>query len=127
MELAEKAGSGLIRMRKAMRAYKLSVPRIKAADKHWFSIYFVRPEMERIIEHKPLPARLVVEGVNKGVNEGVNVLTDYIVRNPGKRTPQIAQALAIPPKTIERWLKKLKSEGKIKYEGSSKTGGYYKK
>ena len=77
MELAEKAGSGLIRMRKAMRAYKLSVPRIKA-DKHWFSIYFIRPEMERIIEHKPLPARVAVEGLNEGLNEGLKTLLSAI-------------------------------------------------
>jgi len=33
--------------------------------------------------------------------------------------------LHTPSKTIERWLKKLKDEGKIEFKGSSKTGGYY--
>jgi len=28
-------------------------------------------------------------------------------------------------RTIERWLRKLKNEGKIEFIGSSKTGGYW--
>ena len=40
-------------------------------------------------------------------------------------TPHIATAIKAPFKTLERWLKKLKEEGKIKYQGSAKTGGYY--
>jgi len=58
-------------------------------------------------------------------SEGVNSVIGYIKQNPGKRAPYIAKAISIPLKTLERWLKKLKFEGKIKYEGSAKTGGYY--
>lgn len=65
------------------------------------------------------------EGVNEGVNEGVKFLLEYIRKNPGKRAPYIAIMIKIPLKTLERWLKKLKVERKIKYKGSSKTGGYY--
>jgi len=28
------------------------------------------------------------------------------------------------PKTLERWIKKLKDENKIEYKGSKRTGGY---
>jgi len=62
---------------------------------------------------------------SEGVSEGVNSVIGYIKQNPGKRAPYIAKAISIPLKTLERWLKKLKFEGKIKYEGSAKTGGYY--
>ena len=61
----------------------------------------------------------------EGVSEGVNSIIEYIKQNPGKRAPYIAKASGVPLKTLERWLKKLKAEGKIKYEGSAKTGGYY--
>jgi prophage antirepressor-like protein len=44
---------------------------------------------------------------------------------PGKRIASIAGEINRPPKTIERWIKKLRDEGKIKFRGSRKTGGYY--
>lgn len=120
MELAEKAGSGLIRMRKAMKAYKLSVPRIKA-DKHWFSIYFIRPEMERIVGDKPLPARVVVEGLN----EGLKTLLSAIKENPGIKAKDLNPLLnGRPVKTIERQIKTLIENNLIERRGSRKTGGY---
>ena len=32
--------------------------------------------------------------------------------------------LGVPSKTLERWIKQLKEEDKIKFIGSKKTGGY---
>ncbi|MFZ2356420.1 MAG: winged helix-turn-helix domain-containing protein, partial [Candidatus Omnitrophota bacterium] len=65
------------------------------------------------------------EGVNEGVSEGVKLLVEYIRKNPGQRVPSISQAINIAPKTLERWLRKLKSEGKVNFKGSAKTGGYW--
>jgi ATP-dependent DNA helicase RecG len=71
------------------------------------------------------------EGVNlksEGVNlesEGVNLLFELIRLNSGQRIPFFTSKLNVPPKTIERWIKKLRDEHKIIYTGSSKTGGYY--
>lgn len=45
MELVEKAGSGLVRIEKAMLDYKLDKPDIKA-DRNWFHITFKRPELQ---------------------------------------------------------------------------------
>src|SRR3989344_1863405 len=45
LELVEKAGSGLVRIQRAMKEYKLSSAEIKA-DKNWFSIAFKRPDLE---------------------------------------------------------------------------------
>jgi len=65
------------------------------------------------------------EGINGGVNEGINRLMEIIRKNPGKRVVEIAAALNIPSKTIERWLKKLREQGRVAFIGSRKTGGYF--
>ena len=62
--------------------------------------------------------------INEGINEGIKKLYNYIKNNPHKRTSQISKDLQVPIKTLERWIKKLKEEGKIEYVGSKKTGGY---
>ena len=64
------------------------------------------------------------EGVNKGVNEGVNSLLELIKNNPNKRSTFFSKELNTSVKNIERWIKQLKNENKIKFEGSPKTGGY---
>ena len=48
------------------------------------------------------------------------MIIEYVGNNPGKRAPYIAKALGVPLKTLERWLKKAKAEGKIKYEEAQK-------
>ncbi len=71
--------------------------------------------------------RLEVGGVSEGVSEGVSDLLAFIKANPNLRTPQLEKHLNVPVKTLERWLKQLKNDGKIEFRGSSKTGGYYVK
>jgi len=39
----------------------------------------------------------------------------------------LAEKTKVPQKTIERWLRELKTEKKAVYRGSPKTGGYYAK
>ena len=67
----------------------------------------------------------ISEGINGGVNEGINRLLEFIRKNPGKRVVEIAAALNIPSKTIERWIKKLKEQGEIIFSGPRKSGGYF--
>jgi ATP-dependent DNA helicase RecG len=67
----------------------------------------------------------VSEGINGGVNEGINRLFEFIRKNPGKRVVEIAAALNVPSKTIERWIKKLREQGRVIFTGSRKTGGYF--
>jgi ATP-dependent DNA helicase RecG len=62
---------------------------------------------------------------NEGVNEGVNRLLKSIGDRPGLRMPELSKLLAVPSKTVERWLKQLKEQNKIIFKGASKTGGYY--
>ena len=64
-------------------------------------------------------------GLNEGVNKGEKNLFEILKKYPNKRTPFFSEKLAVPTKTIERWMKKLRIENKIEFTGSSKTSGYY--
>ena len=66
----------------------------------------------------------VSEGVNEGVNEGVKSLYELIKNKPNNRSTYFAKELDTSVKNIERWLKQLKDEEKIAFQGSPKTGGY---
>ena len=65
------------------------------------------------------------EGINGGVNEGISQLLEYIQKNPAKRVVEIAAAVNVPSKTIERWIKKLREQGEIVFSGPRKSGGYF--
>jgi predicted HTH transcriptional regulator len=67
----------------------------------------------------------ISEGANGGAIEGINRLLEFIREKPGKRVFEIATALNVPSKTIERWIKKLREQEKIVFTGSRKTGGYF--
>ena len=60
----------------------------------------------------------------KKSHEGIKSLYTFIQENPSLRVSQIEKKLNIPAKTLERWIKQLKDQGKIEYIGSNKTGGY---
>lgn len=66
-------------------------------------------------------------GISGGISGGINSLVAFVSNNPGKRTADIAKDLDLSPRTAERWIRKLKDEGKIEFRGSKKTGGYYAK
>ena len=59
MELAERSGSGLLRIDKAMKEYKLGKPKIEV-NKHFFSITFIRPKesYEERVEGKKFGEKL---------------------------------------------------------------------
>lgn len=65
------------------------------------------------------------EGINKGINEGIKSSIKYIKENPGKRNKEISENIGEPPKTVERWIKKLRDDSIIEFKGSKKTGGYF--
>ena len=115
----EKYGSGFIRIRKAMQDY----PEIDFEIKEFAGgvmVMFVQREgvSEGVSEG-------VIEGVIEGVSEEVSQLLFIISKQPGLRTPVMADMLQTSPKNIERWLKQLKDTQRIEYRGASKTGGYY--
>lgn len=61
----------------------------------------------------------------EGVSEGANQLLGFIRNHPSLRTPQISESLGVSVKTLERWIERLREQGKIEFRGSTKTGGYW--
>jgi len=130
MDLVEHIGSGIKRIREAIRAYGLK-PSFIEADADWFSITFTRKLPHEAIEKHRQKDKVDTpsterEGASEGISEGVNRLLEFIRSYPGLRTPQISESLEVPAKTLERWIKRLREQGKIEFRGSTKTGGYWK-
>jgi ATP-dependent DNA helicase RecG len=69
----------------------------------------------------------IKEGISGGIKEGIKLLLYTIKGKPGKRTNELAELLQISPKTMEKWIKKLKQQERIVFKGSKKTGGYFVK
>ena len=111
----EKYGTGYIRIRKAIRSYPtMSFKYFEDGDGYTTELTYKTQKTDTHL-------------VNGGVNGGVNLLIEIIKSNPGKRTNDLAELLAIPPKTCEKWLKKLRQQNKIEFRGAPKTGGYFVK
>lgn len=54
-----------------------------------------------------------------------NDIYNCIKQNPGLRLPELSKLSGTSLKTLERWIKQLRDEGKIVYKGAPKTGGYH--
>ena len=54
-----------------------------------------------------------------------NPVLDHIINHPGNRANQIAGALNIPLRTLQRELSHLKASGQITFRGAPKNGGYF--
>ena len=59
------------------------------------------------------------------VVESDNPVLDFILKHPGSRANQIAEALNIPLRTLQRELSRLKAAGQIEFRGAPKNGGYF--
>ncbi len=102
----EKYGSGFLRIRKELEAYA---------------------DLTLVVEEKSggLVITFARSGTNvEGVNGGVNDVLAFISRTPGVKTSEIRNSLPIAQRTLERHLKQLRLENRIKFVGPSKTGGY---
>ena len=113
INLVENVGSGIKRMRDLMLAEKLEEPKFEISE-DWFTVIFKRP-----------PLLQTDTGATGGATGGATELLNYIEKNPGLRVVHFVKALKVPKRTIERWVKQLKDEGRIRYLGSSKKGGYW--
>ncbi len=104
-----------------------SWPDIEFSDDRDGCLFTATVHRKPVTESTPINALPVNqnEGVNEGVNERVKALIQLVRRNPGMRTPSMADALQTSPKNIERWLKQLKENGLIEFTGATKTGGYH--
>jgi len=106
----EKWGSGLKRIKQECDL--AHVPVKFEVLKYGYSVIFTRIEPQ----NSP-PAG--------GVIGGVNGLLSLIKEKPGLRLPQLAEQLQKPEDTVDKWIRKLKADGKIIFKGAPKTGGYF--
>jgi ATP-dependent DNA helicase RecG len=118
----EKWGSGLKRIYEECKSHKVKVD-FETLKSGFLVVFFRNPETN--IRKPGGLNEGINEGISEGINEGIKSLLVYIEENPGKRITAIAAEIDKPAKTIERWIKKLRKEGKIEFRGSKKTGGYY--
>ena len=110
MDLVEKIGSGILRMKKAMKEYGLPNPKIET-NENWFSIIFKRMALENVPENVP---------------ENREDIVVEIIRNNNRITiPEIAKKAGVNEKTIKRDISKLKEKDLLKRVGPDK-GGYWK-
>ena len=121
--MIEKYGSGIKRVRQYMRETRAKEPIFESgAGLFKVTLFPIETMFEGVSEGVN---EGVNEGVSEGVNEGVNRLYSYITNHPGERVPSLSASLGTAQKNVERWLKELRTKGKIKYHGAPKTGGYY--
>lgn len=110
LELVEHLGSGLNRI-------------LEAYDKD--SFVMKQNYMKNIFYKNETPLNGVVSGgVNGVVSGGVAELLEFIQTNPGLRANELSKHIDTPLRTVQRWLKQLKDENKIEFQGAPKTGGY---
>ncbi|GAB6272981.1 MAG: hypothetical protein STSR0003_28330 [Smithella sp.] len=117
MELVEYLGSGIPRI---LRKYDASV--FHLSDNFTRIVFPYETGYPESLEITPQVTP--DEGVSEGVSEGVRKVFVFIRNNPLCRVPRIAKGTGIPVKTVERYIRKLKAEGKIEFTGAPKTGGY---
>ncbi len=117
MDLVEKSGSGFLRIRRALKKYKMTGPIIET-NEYWFTLTFPRPDLQK----KSLRERFED---NKSVEKTTQKILDLIRENPYISRREIADNLGnITADGIKYNLSKLKREGLIKRVGPDK-GGYW--
>lgn len=73
-------------------------------------------------------AKQINEGVNPKVsleNEGVNAVCRLITEQPGLNTRDLAELTGKSRSSVERYIRVLKTNGRIEFRGAAKNGGYY--
>jgi ATP-dependent DNA helicase RecG len=108
----ERVGSGISRMKGAMRKAGLQEPEFDIGS--FFNIQFERGGSKE-----------TSEGLNEGLNEGLKTMLKQIAKCPGIKAIQISKDLHRPISTVDRQIRNLKEMNLIKRHGSKKTGGYY--
>ena len=102
--LIETWGRGTIKITDEFKKMNLKEPEFKT-EFAGFSVYMYNSEFG-------------------GINN-IDEILKYIKNNQGIRANKISEDLGISENIIEKRLRKLKSENKIEFKGSKKTGGYF--
>jgi ATP-dependent DNA helicase RecG len=112
MDLVEKVGSGITRMRRAMKDYGLRVPIFDIND-NWFTIIFKRPVIWGETTQKT---------TRKTTQKTTQKLLSLIRENPGATREELAILLEITPDGVKYHIANLKKKGFIKRIGGRKGG-----
>ena len=129
MNLVEKAGTGILRIRNAMKEYKLEEPKIEA-DENWFTINFKRPDLQkesyeqRFYGFKKEDQRRLVEGLVEGLVESQKRILELTKENPRISKSELANKIGISTTAIDKNIETLKAKGLLKRIGPDK-GGYW--
>ncbi|VVB58333.1 Putative DNA-binding domain protein [Candidatus Anstonella stagnisolia] len=138
IDKVEKIGSGIGRMRKAMRGYGLKVKFV--ADENWFFAVFprvvpktvekpVEKSSEKTVEKIPLDYQETTQKTTqieskstRKVPEKYQKIIDEISKNPLASRKELAIALGESEETMQSRLRKLVKEGILKRIGPDKGG-----
>ena len=129
MNLVEHAGTGIRRMQKAMKDYKLETLEIEA-DKNWFSIIFKRPiksyEERVYVAREGLDEKLgekwSEKWSKKDISERQKQILLLILENPVISRKHISEIVGINQSAVQKHLTTLKENGIIKRVGPAKGG-----
>ena len=110
MQVVEKVGSGIPRMRGLMK--EAGLPEPKFDTQGFFTVTFKK--------------RVKTNSVtNDRLNAHEKSVIEALAETPGLRTNGLAQLLGVSIPTLSRALKNLINLGLIEYRGAKKTGGYF--
>ena len=132
--LIEMMGTGIARMIQDSKEHGFNVPVFEIKDQivkvSFPDIHYLRAEDSHqsdsnLMSHFEGVIEGVIEGVGKDIKEKLASILFVLNEQPGLRTTMLSNKTEIPAKSVERYIKRLKDAGLIKYSGSSKSGGYY--
>ena len=118
MQVVEKVGSGIPRMRRLMK--EAGLPEPKFDTKGFFTVTF----MKRVKNNRANPDRLNGT-INGTINDYEKEVFKIIAAQQGISSVKIAELSNKSLRTANRAVKKLIDSKLIEYKGSKKTGGYY--
>lgn len=123
MGIVEELGSGTKKMFRYTPFFSSGKePQIEEQD-----VYKITIPYDGITDKNPNEESFEVlfEGINEGIKQKLNLVLNYISIHPYSRTQMIAEGTQLPVKSVERYLKMLRSDyNLIAYYGSKKNGGY---
>jgi ATP-dependent DNA helicase RecG len=122
MDLVEHVGSGLKRIRGAMKEYGLEAPVIEA-DEHWFSVTFMRMVNK---ERKVDESKIELAGTQKS-NPKSNLKSNLKIlhllsRNPEMTRADLSEAIGLSLEGVKKNIRLLRKQGRLRRTGPSKGG-----
>lgn len=121
MGLVEKAGTGIKRMREAMRSYKIEPLQIET-NSNWFTIIFRRPEESYEERFFGKAREKLVEGLVEGLVENQRKILTLIGKNPSISKKEMAESIGISTTAIDKNIASLKKKGILKRVGPDRGG-----